>query len=283
MFHPDALTGQTFLIAGIANEKSIAYPIAKLLRASGAEIVMLSHPMNERRADKVAEELEASLVLCDVADDEALDRAFAMLNQMAPFAGFLHAIAFADKNELKGEFIETSRENFRTSLDISCFSFVDMARRLRPYFLPGAGLLTLSFDASQGPYPHYNVMGVAKAALEAATRYLAFDLGADDVRVNAIAASPENTLSARGIDNFRHIGGFAEAMSPLGRRATLEEIANMAFLLLTSLGSGVTGQTVYVDAGSSVPKMPPVRNAGKMATTMSAIAELVESTETPTS
>tara|TARA_B100000745_G_scaffold300237_1_gene253473 strand:+ start:638 stop:1486 length:849 start_codon:yes stop_codon:yes gene_type:complete len=273
MFTTNALTGHTYIIAGIANNKSLAYPIAQMLHAAGAKIVMISHPMNEKRASKIAQELDAAAYYCDVASDEELERCIAEVSQHAPFAGMLHAIAFSDKDELRGEFIDTSRQNFLRSLDISCFSFVDLARRLRPYFSEGASLLTLSFDASRGPYPHYNVMGIAKAALEAATMYLANDLGADGVRVNAINASPEDTLSARGIGNFRLIGDFAESMSPLGRRATKEEIATMAMVLLSPLGSGVTGQVIFVDAGSSVPNMPPARNAGKMATAMSKIAQ----------
>lgn len=276
MFKTDALAGKTFLIAGIANTNSIAYPIARLLRSCGAEIVLMSHEMNRRRVVTITEELRAAAYYCDVSDEDDLSRCMNEIRSHGKFDGFLHSIAFSDRNELKGRFINTSRKNFRQTMDISCFSLIDITGRMldMDMFSEDASLLTLSFDASHGPYPNYNVMAPAKAALEATVRGLAFDLGQEGIRVNAIAASPENTLSARGIGNFRLIGDYAEAMSPLGRRATLEEIANTALFLLTALGSGVNGQIVFVDGGSSVPNMPPARNAAAMATCMGKIAEV---------
>lgn len=278
LFKSDALKGYTYLVCGVANDRSLAYHIAEALHRLGANLVLISQPgAIEKRAKPIAEALGASLYFCDVTDDAMLDDVFEKLELHAPFHGFVHSIAFSDKSELRGRFIETSRLNFQKTLDISCYSFVDIARRMEHLMPDGGSGITLSFAAATGPMPHYNVMGIAKAALEAATKYLAFDMGEHMIRINAISASPEDTMAARGISDFRLIGDFAEAQSPLGRRATVEEIADMAVFLLSPLSSGTTGQIIYVDCGSSVPIMCPARNAERMSVAMSEIAQTYNS------
>ena len=276
MFSDKALDGLTFAIWGIANDRSLAYVAAQAMRAAGGNLVMISHPMNEKRAVPISTELEAPLILCDVTKADQMDACMERLGKLAPFAGILHSIAYSDKNELKGEFIELSLENFLSTMHISCYSLVEIARSMRHMLCEGASILTYTFDASQGPYPHYNGMGGAKACLETFVKYLAFDLGTDNIRVNAISASPEETVAARNIGNFRRIGDFAESMSPMGRRATVEEIGKWTTFLFSPDSSGMTGQIVFVDCGSSVPKMPPVRNARKMADAVKKIADTAE-------
>lgn len=270
------LFGKHYVVFGVANDKSICWPIAHALDELGAKIQLVSHPSMQERVDKLIEEngMPLPAIYCDVTVPESLDTCFAQLAELAPLYGIVHGIAFSDKNELRGNFIDVSLHNFLQTMHVSCYSFIEIARRSQPLMTDGGSILTLTFDASRGSYPHYNVMGLAKAALEMAVNYTATDLGAHQIRVNAIAASPENTLSARGISNFRLIGDFAEAMSPMGRRATLTEIAHTAAFLLSPLGSGITGQTIFVDCGASVPRMPPARNAGHMATAMGKIAEV---------
>lgn len=269
---------QVHVVFGVANQKSICYPIAKKLQESGARVVLVSHPSIQQkpRFKELANELGASLTIpCDVTKAGSIQSCFSYLKiklGCEHIHGVVHGVAFSDKDELQGRYIDTSLENFLTTLHVSCYSFTEIARVAEPFMAPGGSLLTLTFDASQGTYPHYNVMALAKSALETSVKYLASDLGERGVRVNAISSSPEDTLSARGISGFRHIGGFASAMSPLGRRATVEEIANDAVYLLSPLASGKTGTVSFVDCGSSVSTMPPARNAGMMAGTMSDIA-----------
>lgn len=275
------LSGMNYAVFGVANQSSIAWAIVKKIMACGGTPVLCVHPMMQERAAKLAAENGiGDIILCDVEDapgcspETSFQRCFDNLAMRGPYAGFVHSIGFSDKNELEGPFIGTTRENFMRTMNISCFSFVEMCRRAQPMMSAGGSILTLTFDASRGSYPNYNVMALAKAALETSVVYAATDLGEHNIRVNAIAASPENTLAARGISNFRAIGAFAEAQSPLARRATVEEIANTAVFLLSPASSGMTGQTVFVDCGSSITTMPPARNATLMAGAMSTVADI---------
>lgn len=269
------LSGKTYVVFGVANKNSICWAIAQELKARGALVQLVCHPVMYDRVLKLTEGAGfVSPLQCDVSIQVSTEDCFRMLKEkVMPIDGIVHGIAFSDTKELTGRFIDTSRENFLNTMLISCYSFMELARRSQELMPNGGSILTLTFDASRGSYPHYNVMGLAKAGLEAAVNYTSTDLGEFGIRVNAIAASPEDTLSARGIGNFRLIGAFAEAMSPLGRRATVAEIAHVATFLLGSYASGITGQTIFVDCGSSAPKMPPARNAGKMADAMRRIDE----------
>ncbi|RJR14034.1 SDR family oxidoreductase [Candidatus Parcubacteria bacterium] len=274
------LTGRQYVIFGVANERSICWAIVQRLIDEGAQVVLVSHPTMLDRVKKLGNACGVNYFIpCDVTKQEDVDQCFEVLEGVGPIDGVVHGIAFSDKNELAGEFINTSRENFATTMLVSCYSFIEIARKSAALMGNGGSIVTLTFDGSQGPYPHYNVMGVAKAALEASVQYTAFDLGAHGIRVNAVSASPEDTLSARGIRHFRVIGDWAEGMSPLGRRASLVEIANEVTHLLSPEGSGITGQIRYVDCGSSVPNLPPVRNAEKIAQAMGRILEIKEREE----
>lgn len=270
------LKGRRYAVFGVANKNSICWAITQQLIDCGAEVILVVHPDLEEKVAKLAADNDKILAVtpCDVSSDDDIAKCFARLGNHAPLYGIVHGVAFSDKDELRGEFLATSRTNFQRTMDISCYSLIDIAARAREVMNDEGSILTLTFDAARGPYPHYNVMSVAKAALEAAMRNAAFDLGANNIRVNAISASPENTLSARGIGEFRLIGKFAESMSPMSRRATLEEIGAASAFLLSPVGSGITGQTVFVDCGSSVPTMPPARNASMMAEAMSGVASV---------
>lgn len=277
------LSGKVYAVFGVANHTSIAWAIVRQLQNCGATVVLCVHPIMLDRAAKLAQEHGiGEPIVCDVEGapgqdpDTTLESCFRKLAQLGPFAGFVHSIGFSDKSELQGRFLDTSRENFMRTMNVSCYSFVEMCRLAQPLMPDGGSMLTLTFDASRGSYPNYNVMALAKAALETSVIYGATDLGAHKIRVNAIAASPENTLAARGISNFRAIGDFAEAQSPMGRRATVEEIANMAVFLLSPASSGTTGQTVFVDCGSSITTMPPARNAAQMSQAMARVAAIHE-------
>lgn len=275
----DSLLGKRCVIFGVANDRSICWGIAKQLKAAGAELALVSHPTMRDRVVALASTIEVKNVYsCDVSDPDQVKDVFEMLAGFeAPIWGAVHGIAFSDRNELRGRFIETSRDNFVSTMLVSCYSFIEMARRLEPLMTEGGSIVTLTFDGSQGPYPHYNIMGPAKAALEASVKYASFDLGEHKIRVNAIAASPEDTLSARGIQHFRVIGDWAEGMSPLGRRATIDEIAAEAAHLLSPAASGITGQVRYVDCGSSVSKLPPVRNAPRIHGAMGRVIDITGS------
>lgn len=275
------LAGKRYVVFGVANEKSIAWAITQSLLACKAGVTLSCLQVMHRRVQKLAVEhgIEEPL-LCNVGNNAEMDSLFVELAKRGPYDGVVHSIAFSDTNELRGRFIDTSRANFVRTMEISCFSFVDIARRALPLMPDGGSMITLSFDASRGSYPHYNVMGLAKAALEASVNYLATDLGEHRIRVNAFIASPEDTLSARGIGNFRLIGDFAAAMSPFGRRATVEEIAQHAVYLLSPYSSGITGQSQFVDCGSSIPRMPPARNARLMSDAMAKVAEVYDKDKT---
>jgi enoyl-[acyl-carrier protein] reductase I len=255
------MAGKRGLIMGVANDKSIAWGIARQLAAAGAELAFTyQNEALKKRVEPLAASLGAPFVLeCDVGSDASLDQVFADLHSTWGALDFVvHAVAFADKNELKGKYYDTSRENFRNSLDISCYSFTAVVQRAVSLLNDGGSLLTLSYYGAEKVMPHYNVMGVAKAALEASVRYLAADLGGRGIRVNAISAGPIKTLAASGIGDFRYILKWNQYNSPLRRNVTTEEVGNSALYLLSDLSSGVSGEVLHVDAGYHVVGMKAV-------------------------
>ncbi|WP_372841077.1 enoyl-ACP reductase FabI, partial [Phaeovulum sp.] len=252
------MEGKRGLIMGLANDKSIAWGIAQALADQGAEIA-LSYQGETllKRVQPLAATINATeLIECDVADDASLDALFARLAEVWGKIDFLvHAIAFSDKAELRGRYVDTSRENFRVSMDISVYSFTAAARRAAAMMPAGSAMLTLTYYGAERVMPHYNVQGLAKAALEASVRYMAEDLGKDGLRVNAISAGPIKTLAASGIGDFRYIMKWNELNSPLRRNVTQEEVGKAALYLLSDLGSGTTGEVLHVDAGYHVVGM----------------------------
>jgi enoyl-[acyl-carrier protein] reductase I len=256
----DLMKGKRGLIMGVANDHSIAWGIAKALHAQGAELAFTYQgDALGKRVKPLAQSLGVDTVLpCDVEDIASVDAVFAGLRAKWGQLDFLvHAIAFADKNELKGRYADTSRENFSRSMLISCFSFTELAKRAAE-LMPetGGAMITLTFGGSTRVMPNYNVMGVAKAALEASVRYLASDFGARAIRVNAISAGPIRTLAGSGIGDARAMFAFQQKHSPLGRGVTLDELGGSALYLLSELSGGVTGEIHYVDSGYNVISMP---------------------------
>jgi enoyl-[acyl-carrier protein] reductase I len=256
----DLMKGKRGLIMGVANDHSIAWGIAKTLAAQGAELAFTYQgEALGKRVKPLAESLGVPLVLpCDVEDIASVDAVFASLRDEWGHLDFLvHAIAFSDKNELKGRYADTSRANFSRTMLISCFSFTELARRATE-LMPASGgaMITLTFGGSTQVMPNYNVMGVAKAALEASVRYLASDFGARGIRVNAISAGPVRTLAGSGIGDARAMFAFQQKHSPLGRGVTLDELGGSALYLLSDLSGGVTGEIHYVDSGYNVISMP---------------------------
>lgn len=246
------MAGRRGLIMGVANDRSIAWGIARALAAQGAEVAFTYQgEALEKRVRPLAESVGARLVLpCDVTDDASVDAAFGALREAWGGLDFLvHAIGFADKNFLRGKYLDTPREVFLQALDISCYSFVSVAQRAVPLMKPGGALLTMSYLGAERVTPHYNVMGVAKAALEASVRYLAADLGGLGIRVNAISAGPIKTLAASGIGDFRYILKWNQLNAPLQRNVTIEDVGGAGLYLLSDLGSGVTGEVHHVDCG----------------------------------
>ncbi len=253
------MQGRRGLVMGVANDHSIAWGIAKVLAAEGAELAFTYQgEALGRRVAPLARGIGSDIVLpCDVEDLASVDRAFATLDARWDGLDFVvHAIAFSDKNELKGRYADTSRENFARTMMISCFSFTEIAKRAAARMRPGGAMLTLTFGGSNKIMPNYNVMGVAKAALEASVRYLAGDFGPDGIRVNAISAGPVRTLAGAGIADARYMFNFQKANAPLRRTVTTQEIGNAALYLLSGLSSGVTGEIHYVDSGYSIVSMP---------------------------
>ncbi len=246
------MQGKRGLIMGVANERSLAWGIAAALAAQGAELAFtyLGEAL-ERRVRPLAASVGATaLYPCDVGDDAGIDAAFAALAETWPRIDFLvHAIGYADKSYLRGRFIDTPRAAFLQALDISCYSFAAVARRAAAMMPEGGSLLTLSYLGAERVMPHYNVMGVAKAALEASVRYIAADLGAARIRVNAISAGPIRTLAASGIGDFRYILRWNQLNAPLERNVTIEEVGGAGLYLLSDLASGVTGEVHHVDCG----------------------------------
>ncbi len=246
------MNGKRGLVMGLANDKSMAWGIAKALRDAGAEIaISYQGDAMKKRAIPLAEKLGAPIVAeCDVGDDASIDALFAEIEAQWGKMDFLvHAIGYSDKSQLRGRYGDTSRENFKVTMDISVYSFTAVAQRAAALMTEGGAMVTLTYYGAERVMPHYNVMGVAKAALEASVRYLAEDYGKDGIRVNAISAGPIKTLAASGIGDFRYILKWNELNSPLRRNVTIDEVGNSALYLLSDLGSGVTGETHHVDAG----------------------------------
>ena len=253
------MKGRRGLVMGIANDHSIAYGIAKTLAEHGAEIALTYQgEAFGRRVKPLADQLGAKLVIpCDVEDITTVDAAFETLKSEWGGLDFVvHAIGFSDKNELKGLYADTTRENFVRTMVISCFSFTEVAKRAAALMNDGGSMVTLTYAGSVRVMPNYNVMGVAKAALEASVRYLASDFGPRGIRVNAISAGPVRTLAGAGIADARHMFSFQQRNSPLRRPITLDEVGGSALYLLSHLSGGVTGEIHYVDSGYHIVSMP---------------------------
>jgi len=255
------MAGKRGLIMGVANERSIGWGIAKAAHAHGAELAFtFQGDALGKRVRPLADSVGSELVMeCDVTNEKSLEGIFATLAQKWQRLDFVvHAIAFSDPSELKGRYVDTTRGNFLRSLEISCYSFTDVCRRAVPLMTGGGSLLTLSYLGAERVMPHYNVMGVAKAALEASVRYLAVDLGGLNIRVNAISAGPIKTLAASGIGDFRYILKWNQYNSPLKRNVTIEDVGGAGLYLLSDLGAGVTGEVHHVDSGYHVVGMKAV-------------------------
>jgi enoyl-[acyl-carrier protein] reductase I len=248
------LEGRRGLVFGLANEKSIAWAIARRAAEQGARLVLsYGDERLERRVRPLAEQIGAPLLRCDVSDDAQIETTFAAAGGALGGLDFLvHSLAHAEREDLLGPFAETSRSGFRTAMDVSAYSLMALARRAAPLMEGGGSILTLSYYGAEKVVPGYNVMGPAKAALEAAVRYLAYEMGPKGVRVNAISAGPIRTLAAAGIPHFRDMLRLAAEASPLRRNVTAEEVADAALFLLSNLGRAVTGEVLHVDAGYHV-------------------------------
>jgi len=257
----ELMKGKRGLIMGLANDKSIAWGIAKACADAGAELAFsYQGEALKKRVDPLAASVGSDIVLpCDVGDEGSIDALFTGLQERWDKLDFIvHAIGFSDKGELRGRYVDTTRGNFLTSMDISVFSFTAVVQRAEKMMTDGGSCLTLTYYGAEKVMPHYNVMGVAKAALEASVRYMAEDLGKDRIRVNAISAGTIKTLAASGIGDFRLIMKWNEYNSPLRRTVTQEEVGNSALYLLSDLGSAVTGEVLHVDAGYHVVGMKAV-------------------------
>jgi enoyl-[acyl-carrier protein] reductase I len=246
------MAGKRGLIMGVANDRSLAWGIAAACAAQGAELAFTYQgEALERRVRPLAESVGADLLMpCNVTDDASMDAAFATLaERWGEFDFLVHAVSFADKQYLRGMYMDTPRAAFLQAMDISCFSFTDVCRRAAAMMRPGGAMLTLTYLGAERVMPHYNVMGVAKAALEASVRYLAADLGTRNFRVNAISAGPIKTLAASGIGDFRYILKWNQYNAPLRRNTTIEEVGGAGLYLLSDLSGGVTGEIHHVDSG----------------------------------
>jgi enoyl-[acyl-carrier protein] reductase I len=249
------MKGKRGLIMGLANDRSLAWGIAQKLSEAGAELAFsYQGEALEKRVRPLAASLGSDFLIdCDVSDMVELDKGFEVLAARWPTIDFVvHAIGYSDKNELRGTYVDTSLDNFLMTMNISVYSFVAVAKRASAMMPDGGALVTLSYYGAEKVIPHYNVMGVAKAALEASVKYLAVDLGRNNIRVNAISAGPIKTLAASGIGDFRHIMKWNEYNSPLKRNVTIEDVGGAGLYLLSNLASGVTGETHHVDAGYHV-------------------------------
>lgn len=253
--HTELLAGKRALVFGVANERSIAWGISQALHDAGARLgfTFLGDAL-EKRVRPLAESVDSDLVLpCDVTDDAQIEAVFEEVEEKWGGLDILiHAVAFAHREDLEGRFVDTSRAGFQTALDISAYSLVALARHAEPLMKDGGSIVTLTYYGAEKVVPNYNVMGVAKAALEASVRYLASDLGPAGIRVNAISAGPIKTLAASGIRGFRGILGVAEERAPLRRNVTQQEVGKTALYLCSDWGAGVTGETLYVDAGLNI-------------------------------
>jgi enoyl-[acyl-carrier protein] reductase I len=256
----DLMKGKRGLIMGIANDHSIAWGIAKTLAAHGAELAFTYQgEAQAKRLRPLAQQLGSDIVLpCDVEDIASVDKIFeALRSQWSRMDFLVHAIGFTDKNELRGRYADTTRDNFSRTMLISCFSFTEIAKRAAELMAGGKGsMITLTYGASQRAMPNYNVMGVAKAALEASVRYLASDFGGQGIRINAISAGPVRTLAGSVIGDARAMFAFQQKHSPLGRGVTLDELGGSALYLLSDLSGGVTGEVHYVDSGFNIVLQP---------------------------
>jgi enoyl-[acyl-carrier protein] reductase I len=255
---PRVLSGKRGLILGVANNRSIAWGIARAAHAHGAQLALTYQgDALKKRVEPLAAEINAAVVgHCDVTDPASIDAVFAEMQRLWGSVDFVaHCIAFSDKDELSGRYVETSEGNFTKSLLVSCYSFTAVAQRAEKLMAKGGSLLTLTYYGAEKWMPHYNVMGVAKAALEASVRYLAADLGPQNIRVNAISAGPIKTLAASGIGDFRYILKWNEYNSPLRRTVTIEEVGETAAYLFSDMARGMTGEILHVDAGYHVVGM----------------------------
>jgi len=258
MTSSNLMKGKRGLIMGVANERSIAWGIADALHKAGAELAFTYQGDTfKKRVIPLVQPLNpAALIDCDVSEQGSVDACFEELKSIWPTLDFLvHAIAFSDKEQLKGRYIDTTPENFAMTMNISCYSFTAVANRAEKMMTNGGSLLTLTYYGAEKVMPHYNVMGVAKAALEASVRYMAEDLGKRAIRVNAISAGPIRTLAASGIGDFRYILKWNELNAPLRRTVTIEEVGNSAVFLLSDMGKAVTGECMHVDAGYHIVGM----------------------------
>jgi enoyl-[acyl-carrier protein] reductase I len=255
------MSGKRGIIMGVANERSIAWGIAAAAAAQGAEIAFTYQgDALEKRVRPLAESIGSDIIIpCDVSSDKAIDQTFLTLKEKWETIDFVvHAIAYSDKEELKGEYMDTSRENFNTTMDISVYSFTAIAKRAAAMMPHGGSMITLTYYGAERVMPHYNVMGVAKAALESSVRYLAADLGIEKIRVNSLSAGPIKTLAASGIGDFRYILKWNQYNSPLRRNVTLKDVGGSGVYLLSDLSAGVTGETHHVDCGYHVVGMKAI-------------------------
>ena len=252
------MNGKRGIVMGVANDRSIAWGIAEAVAKQGAEIAFTYQgDALEKRVRPLAEKVGSNIIIpCDVSSDEAIEETFKLLKEKWDTIDFIvHAIAYSDKEELKGEYVDTTRENFYKTMDISVYSFTAIAQRAAKMMPNGGSMITLTYYGAEKVMPHYNVMGVAKAALESSVRYLAADLGSDKIRVNSLSAGPIKTLAASGIGDFRYILKWNQYNSPLRRNVTLNDVGGCGVYLLSDLSAGVTGETHHVDCGYHVVGM----------------------------
>ena len=255
------MNGKRGIVMGVANDRSIAWGIAAAAAKQGAELAFTYQgEALEKRVRPLAESVGSNIIIpCDVSSDEAIDETFNILKDTWKTIDFIvHAIAYSDKEELKGEYLDTSRENFFKTMDISVYSFTAVARRAAAMMPNGGSMITLTYYGAEKVMPHYNVMGVAKAALESSVRYLAADLGNNKIRVNSLSAGPIKTLAASGIGDFRYILKWNQYNSPLRRNVTLEDVGGSGVYLLSDLSTGVTGENHHVDCGYHVVGMKAI-------------------------
>ncbi len=269
------LAGKKGLIMGVANDRSIAWGISKAAHDAGAQLAFTYQgEALEKRVKPLADSVGSDIVLpCDVMDGASIDKTFETIQEKWGGLDFVvHAIAFSDKNELDGLYLDTTRDNFLKTMDISVYSFTAVAQRAAKLMNEGGSLVTLTYYGAERVMPHYNVMGVAKAALEASVRYLANDLGPRNIRVNAISAGPIKTLAASGIGDFRYILKWNELNAPLRRNVTIEDVGRSGLFLLSDLGSGVTGEVLHVDSGYHTVGMCNVDTAAETAELLNSLA-----------
>ena len=255
------MNGKRGIVMGVANDRSIAWGIAEAVAKQGAEIAFTYQgDALEKRVRPLAEKVGSNIIIpCDVSSDEAIEETFRLLKEKWDTIDFIvHAIAYSDKEELKGEYVDTTRENFYKTMDISVYSFTAIAQRAAKMMPNGGSMITLTYYGAEKVMPHYNVMGVAKAALESSVRYLAADLGSDKIRVNSLSAGPIKTLAASGIGDFRYILKWNQYNSPLRRNVTLNDVGGCGVYLLSDLSAGVTGETHHVDCGYHVVGMKAI-------------------------